>query len=68
MHVLTGAQRDQIVEDVVIRLNENNGWEALGKLRKKIFNSPNAPVSYPFCGIPLGMTMYNGTGLPRIPV
>ena len=47
-NVLTGAQRDQIVEDVVFRLNEDNRWEALGKLRKKIFNSPNAPVSYPF--------------------
>lgn len=47
-NVPTGTQRDQIVEDVVTRLNEDNGWEALGNLRKKIFNSPNAPVSYPF--------------------
>ena len=46
--VFTGAQRDEIFEDVVTRLNEDNGWEALGNLRKKIFNSPNAPVSYPF--------------------
>src|SRR3954452_1476719 len=46
--VLPGAQRDQIVEGIVGRLNETNGWEALGKFRKKIFNTPNAPVSYPF--------------------
>jgi hypothetical protein len=46
--VLSGAQRDQIFENVVTRLNEDGGWERLGELRKKIFNSPNAPVSYPF--------------------
>jgi hypothetical protein len=46
--VLSGAQRDQIFKNVVTRLNENGGWERLGDLRKKIFNSPNAPVSYPF--------------------
>ncbi|HEX7235283.1 MAG TPA: di-heme-cytochrome C peroxidase, partial [Nitrosospira sp.] len=42
--VLSGAQRDQIFKNVVTRLNENGGWERLGDLRKKIFNSPNAPV------------------------
>ena len=46
--VLTGNERDLMVRDIVTRLNETNGWEALGKLRKKIFNPPNAPVSYPF--------------------
>jgi mono/diheme cytochrome c family protein len=46
--VLTGTERDEIVRGIVTRLNETNGWEALGKFRKKIFNSPNAPVSYPF--------------------
>jgi len=46
--VLTGNERDIMVRDIVTRLNEANGWEALGKLRKKIFNPPNAPVSYPF--------------------
>lgn len=46
--VLSGTQRDQLSEDIVTRLTENNGWEALGALRKKIFNPPNAPVSYPF--------------------
>jgi hypothetical protein len=47
-NVLSGTQRDQMSEDIVTRLNENNEWEALGNLRKKIFNPPNAPVSYPF--------------------
>jgi hypothetical protein len=46
--VLSGEQRDRLFEDVINRLNENDGWERLGYLRKKIFNSPNAPVSYPF--------------------
>jgi hypothetical protein len=47
-NVLSGAERDKIVENIVRTLNENNGWEALGRLRKKLFNPPDAPVSYPF--------------------
>ncbi|MDE2367243.1 MAG: ribonuclease E, partial [Betaproteobacteria bacterium] len=46
--VPTGAERNRIFEGIVTRLNEDNGWEALGNLRKKVFNPPNAPVSYPF--------------------
>jgi hypothetical protein len=47
-NVLSGAERDKVVEKLVKTLNENNGWEALGRLRKKLFNPPDAPVSYPF--------------------
>ncbi len=49
--VLSGEQRDQIVHNLLAVLTRNRtleGLEPLGKLRKKLFNPPNAPVSYPF--------------------
>lgn len=46
--VLSGEQRDRIMGKVVAALNKNRDWESLGRLRKKLFNPPNAPVSYPF--------------------
>ncbi|SCX37489.1 di-heme-cytochrome C peroxidase [Nitrosospira sp. Nsp1] len=49
--VLSGEQRDQIVHNLLAILTRNRsleGLEPLGKLRKKLFNPPNAPVSYPF--------------------
>lgn len=46
--VLTGEERDQILGNLLKTLGKNNEWESLGRLRKKLFNSPNAPVSYPF--------------------
>lgn len=46
--VLSSAQRYQIFEDVVARFKKDKEGETLGGLRAKIFNSPNAPVSYPF--------------------
>ena len=46
--ILTGAERDQILANLLKTLGKNNEWESLGRLRKKLFNSPNAPVSYPF--------------------
>jgi hypothetical protein len=42
--VMSGEERDHVVN----RLVKTLGWEKLGNLRKKLFNSPNAPVSYPF--------------------
>ncbi|WP_297325570.1 di-heme-cytochrome C peroxidase [Nitrosomonas sp.] len=42
--VMSGEERDSVVN----RLVETLGWEQLGHLRKKLFNPPNAPVSYPF--------------------
>lgn len=42
--IMTGDQRDHLVE----RLTKTLNWEQLGKLRQKLFNVPNAPVSYPF--------------------
>ena len=47
-NVLTGAERDQILANLLNTLGKNNEWESLGRLRKKLFNAPNAPVSYPF--------------------
>ncbi|MEP7073445.1 MAG: di-heme-cytochrome C peroxidase [Nitrosospira sp.] len=46
--VLSGAQRDQLSQDIVTQLTEDKGGKELGTLRKKIFNPANAPVSYPF--------------------
>lgn len=46
--VLSGLERDQMVGNLLKVLNKNNEWESLGRLRKKLFNPPNAPVSYPF--------------------
>ena len=49
--VLTGEQRDQVVHNLLAILTKNRsleGLEPLGKLRNKLFNPPNAPVSYPF--------------------
>ena len=49
--VLSGEQRDQIVRNLLAVLTRNRtleGLEPLGKLRNKLFNPPNAPVSYPF--------------------
>jgi cytochrome c2 len=49
--VLSGEQRDQIVHNLLAVLTRNRtleGLEPLGKLRNKLFNPPNAPVSYPF--------------------
>lgn len=42
--VLSSEQRDHIVE----RLSEVLTKWQLGRLRKELFNPPNAPVSYPF--------------------
>ncbi len=42
--VMTGDQRDSVVERLTKTLD---GWQ-LGRLREKLFNKPNAPVSYPF--------------------
>lgn len=42
--IMTGDQRDHLVE----RLTKTLDGRQLGKLRKKLFNKPNAPVSYPF--------------------
>ncbi len=42
--IMTGDQRDHLVS----RLTKTLEWEQLGKLRQKLFNPPNAPVSYPF--------------------
>ncbi len=50
-NVLTGEQRDEIVENLLKVLGKNGDLESLGslgRLRKKLFNPPNAPVSYPF--------------------
>lgn len=47
-NALSGTERDYIVGNLVKALNENDGWATLGHLRKKLFNPPNAPVSYPF--------------------
>lgn len=46
--VLSGEQRDRIFGELVAALNRSRDWESLGRLRKKLFNPPNAPVSYPF--------------------
>ena len=43
-HIMTGEQRDHVVERLTKTLD---GWQ-LGRLRNKLFNKPNAPVSYPF--------------------
>ena len=51
VRVLSGEQRDRIVENLMKALNEKKGrdaLESLWKLRTKLFNMPNAPVSYPF--------------------
>src|SRR5687768_15556835 len=51
VRVLSGEQRDRIVENLVRVLTAKKGGDAdesLGKLRRKLFNMPNAPVSYPF--------------------
>ncbi len=42
--VMTSDQRDSVVERLTKTLD---GWQ-LGRLREKLFNKPNAPVSYPF--------------------
>lgn len=53
-NVLTGEQRDQMVENLLNMLNKKrdrrslDSLEPLGHLKKKLFNMPNAPVSYPF--------------------
>ena len=49
--VLSGEERDRIVHNLLAVLTRNRtleGLEPLGKLRNKLFNPPNAPVSYPF--------------------
>jgi mono/diheme cytochrome c family protein len=51
VRVLSGEQRDRIVENLMKALNGKKGrdaLESLWKLRTKLFNMPNAPVSYPF--------------------
>ena len=45
--VLTGAARPNRGKPSEGLVTRNEG-EALGHLRKKLFNTPNAPVSYPF--------------------
>lgn len=42
--IMTGDQRDSVVSRLTQTLD---GWQ-LGRLRNKLFNKPNAPVSYPF--------------------
>lgn len=42
--VMTGEQRDDVVQLLTERLD---GYQ-LGRLRQKLFNMPDAPVSYPF--------------------
>ncbi len=46
--VLSGVERDQIMGQLLKVLSRNKEWESLGRLRKKLFNPANAPVSYPF--------------------
>jgi mono/diheme cytochrome c family protein len=45
--VLSGDDRDHLVERLVLALKDS-GFGKLQELRDKLFNSPNAPVSYPF--------------------
>ncbi len=50
-NVLSGEQRDQVMENLLTVLTKDRDWksvESLWRLRKKLFNMPNAPVSYPF--------------------